>query len=128
MRVCYSPLVCSSKSSFAHNSPCPLKFEDVKLVPCSPSPVSIVLEKRSLDDKVVNIEKHKLDDDKVEVVRKSSLKKPADRGAKRGKKGNVKWMDFVGKELFEIREFESLESRELDERLYSYPICTCTIM
>jgi len=45
---------------------------------------------------------------KVEVVVKSILKKPAGGCEKGVKKGRVKWMDFVGKELIEIREFEAL--------------------
>lgn len=104
MRVCYCPLNCS---------PCSLKLEDVRHVSCGPSSVSVVLEKKSLDEKVVEFEKSKRLDEKengkVDVAIKSSLKKPvAGCGEKGVKKGRVKWMDFVGKELVEIREFESL--------------------
>jgi len=98
-----------SKSSLDHHhSPCPLKLEDVELVSCSPSPVSVVLDKSSSDEKVAEVEKNGLDCGKVEVVVKSILKKPAGRGTEGVKKGRVKWMDFMGKELIEIRELEAL--------------------
>ena len=100
---------CFSKSSLDHHhSPCPLRLEDVQLVSCIPSPVSAVLDKNSSDEKVVAAEKNGLGCGKVEVVVKSILKKPAGHDAKGIDKGRVKWMDFVGKELVEIREFEAL--------------------
>ena len=100
---------CFSKSSLDyHHSPCPLKLEDVKIVSCSPSPVSVVSDKNSSDEKVAEAEKNGLECGKVEVVVKSILKKPAGGCEKGVKKGRVKWMDFVGKELIEIREFEAL--------------------
>ncbi|KAK4773551.1 hypothetical protein SAY87_028570 [Trapa incisa] len=51
---------------------------------------------------------------------KSSLKKkkkekvPQVVKESRGKKMKVQWMDFSGKELVEIKEFDSIEARELD--------------
>lgn len=127
MRVCYCPLNCLSVSSLAHQSPCPLKLEDVKPPSCRPSQEKGSSEN---DEEVVDVEKKNgLDDGRaVEVILKSSLKKPdacCERGAE---KGRVKWMDFVGKELVDVREFEPLESREPEVRANGNSTCQCVIL
>ncbi|KAL6005215.1 hypothetical protein ACLOJK_005777 [Asimina triloba] len=58
-------------------------------------------EKERVDGEVVDV------DVCVEVLPKSSLKRPLSRsGSNNVEKGRVQWVDFVGKDLVEIREFE----------------------
>lgn len=71
------------------------------------------MEEQSAEQKIDEAEKVESSEVKVEILTKSSLKKSAGAGAGEGvgsevtAKGRVKWMDFVGKELVEIREFEA---------------------
>lgn len=59
-------------------------------------------------------EKREQGDGRIEVLPKGILKKPDSRGLVEVGKRRVKWMDCSGKELFEIREFEPVDS-ELEE-------------
>ncbi|XP_061976342.1 uncharacterized protein LOC133697647 [Populus nigra] len=58
---------------------------------------------------------------------RSSLKK-ADFDSKEVDKKKVRWMDFLGKELVEIREFESSETEDSDSEDQSNRGCVCTIL
>ncbi|KAL5197513.1 hypothetical protein ABZP36_001025 [Zizania latifolia] len=59
----------------------------------------------------------------VEVAPKSSLKKANCVGSKSVVKGNVKWMDFLGKDLTEVQEFEPSESGDSDDEDGNACIC-----
>ncbi|KAG8100585.1 hypothetical protein GUJ93_ZPchr0013g36424 [Zizania palustris] len=54
---------------------------------------------------------------------KSSLKKANCVGSKNVVKGNVKWMDFLGKDLTEVKEFEPSESGDSDDEDGNACIC-----
>lgn len=66
----------------------------------------------------------------VENCLKSSLRKPTlESGAVKGdQKKKVQWMDFVGKELVEIREFESSELEYIDNEGDDNRGCVCVIL
>ncbi|RZS00139.1 hypothetical protein BHM03_00029791 [Ensete ventricosum] len=68
---------------------------------------SVVLEEKPSEEKVV-VEQNTEEDGKVEISPKSSLKKPRASDSEQVHKRNVKWMDLLGKELLEIREFETM--------------------
>ncbi|KAL5198152.1 hypothetical protein ABZP36_001664, partial [Zizania latifolia] len=61
----------------------------------------------------------------VEVPPKSSLKKANCVDSKNVVKGNVKWMDFLGKDLTEVKEFEPSESGDSDDE--DSDTCICVI-
>ncbi|KAJ0242402.1 Nuclear polyadenylated RNA-binding protein [Hirschfeldia incana] len=63
--------------------------------------------------------------EKGEILR-SSLKKKAVLDSPREKKKKVQWVDLMGKELAEIREFES--SEEDDIRYDGDQSCVCVIL
>ncbi|KAF8096588.1 hypothetical protein N665_0305s0011 [Sinapis alba] len=63
-------------------------------------------------------------------ILKSSLKKKvldSDDGERREKKKKVQWVDLMGKELAEIREFESSEEEE-ENRYDGDRSCVCVIL
>lgn len=82
--------------------PCLNKLKDDRFISSQPQPDKISLEEKPLDE-VVNCEK-----EKEAVILKSSLKKDGCPELIGVEKRNVKWMDLVGKELVEIREFEPM--------------------
>ncbi|XP_006658316.1 uncharacterized protein LOC102699798 [Oryza brachyantha] len=59
----------------------------------------------------------------VTVVPKSSLKKTSCEDSKNVVKGNVKWMDLLGKDLAEVKEFEPSESGDSDDEDGNTCIC-----
>lgn len=122
----YCPLICSSKSSLRLYSPCPLKLEDARHVSSSPPPVAHVLGAKLSDEKT-EVVKSESDDGKVDVLLKSSLKRSPGSGSTEVGKGRVKWMDDVGKELSEIREFEPIESENSEDNADGNPACSCVI-
>ncbi|MQM03594.1 hypothetical protein Taro_036382, partial [Colocasia esculenta] len=106
-------LVCFSKSSVGHYPPATLNLEDGQQEPAcaSPGPVPDAPEESPSEEK---IEVEKVDDVTVEVILKSSFKRPAESGSKDVAKGRVKWMDFMGKELVEVKEFEARNNKDDD--------------
>ncbi|XP_026655750.1 uncharacterized protein LOC103723040 isoform X1 [Phoenix dactylifera] len=114
---CHCPLMCCSKPSLPRH--CPPHASSV------PAPVSVVSEEKPSDEKDAD-EQAAVDEGKVEVFLKSSLKKPESSDLKEDEKGNVKWMDLLGKELVEIKEFEPSESGEEDSA-DGIPACVCVI-
>ncbi|KAL9459013.1 hypothetical protein AB3S75_007829 [Citrus x aurantiifolia] len=58
---------------------------------------------------------------------KSSLKKEA-LDSKEVEKKKVQWMDYLGKELVEIREFEASEMEDTDNESEFSKGCVCTIL
>uniref|UniRef100_A0A0E0LHN1 Major facilitator superfamily (MFS) profile domain-containing protein n=1 Tax=Oryza punctata TaxID=4537 RepID=A0A0E0LHN1_ORYPU len=59
----------------------------------------------------------------VTVVPKSSLKKANCEDSKNVVKGNVKWMDLLGKDLTQVKEFEPSESGDSDDEDGNTCIC-----
>uniref|UniRef100_A0A0E0AGB8 Major facilitator superfamily (MFS) profile domain-containing protein n=1 Tax=Oryza glumipatula TaxID=40148 RepID=A0A0E0AGB8_9ORYZ len=59
----------------------------------------------------------------VTVVPKSSLKKTNCEDSKNVVKGNVKWMDLLGKDLTQVKEFEPSESGDSDDEDGNTCIC-----
>ncbi|XP_039130060.1 uncharacterized protein LOC120266493 [Dioscorea cayenensis subsp. rotundata] len=113
----HCPLICSSKSSFNHCSPQPVGSEAAQVA------VDVV-EKLQDDDDDEEEEEEK----RVGFVLRSSLKKPSfDLDSKGPGKEGVRWMDFMGKELVEVREFEPNESSDSDDEDDNNPACMCVI-
>lgn len=127
------PSICFSKPSHSIQTPSPLKLEDAHNNLSCQSPVSHVLEEQSAEQKIVEAEKVESSEVKVEILTKSSLKKSPLAGAGSGlgseemAKGRVKWVDFVGKELVEIREFEPIDSGESEDEDSRSQACVCVI-
>ncbi|KAF0897445.1 hypothetical protein E2562_037345 [Oryza meyeriana var. granulata] len=59
----------------------------------------------------------------VTVVPKSSLKKTISEDSKNVMKGNVKWMDLLGKDLTQVKEFEPSEFGDSDDEDGNACIC-----
>ncbi|CAL9104038.1 unnamed protein product [Musa textilis] len=107
---CHRALVCCSRSSVRCYPPCPPKSQwaDAKNVAPTEAPVSVVSEEKPSEERVV-VEQNAEEDGKVEISLKSSLKKqPSASDSEQVEKRSVKWMDLLGKELLEIREFETI--------------------
>lgn len=116
MRVLFCKIHCPSFICFCKPSPSiytpgPLKLENS---PCVPSTAIISVANASTNDHVSS-DSIEVKDESVEVdgkqsqaqnCLKSSLKKAA-LDSKEIEKKKVQWIDFLGKELVEIREFES---------------------
>nr|CAD1819761.1 unnamed protein product [Ananas comosus var. bracteatus] len=103
---------CCFKSLFCSHFPSFLKFGDTQHDSKSTNPASAVLDEEPPDQKIdVVLVENGLKD---EVLLKSSVKKPSCSDSNEVGKGNVKWMDHLGKELVEIREFEPSDSEELE--------------
>ncbi|CAL9088195.1 unnamed protein product [Musa textilis] len=125
---CHFPFDCCSESSVRCYPPCTPKSEwgDAQNVFSSPAPVSMALEERPSDEKVV-IEQNSADDVKVEIFLKSCLKKPRVSDSGQVGKLNVKWTDLLGKELVEIKEFEAAESEESEDFTDDSIGCLCVV-
>ncbi|THU65352.1 hypothetical protein C4D60_Mb05t02740 [Musa balbisiana] len=125
---CHYPLVWCSKSSVCYYPPCLPKsqWEYAQNVTTRSAPVPIALEEKHSDNKVA-IEQNSSEDGKVEIFLKSSLKKPREMDSEQVRKGNVKWMDLLGKELAEIKEFETDESEEPEDYTDGDTACICVI-
>lgn len=104
-----------------------LQTEDSHHTPSRSFPGSLTTEEKLCDEKVENDE-NGVDGGKKAYLLKSSLKKTASPNTKEIVKECVKWSDDLGKELVEIREFEPIESGELDGEMYGYPTCACVIL
>lgn len=106
--LCYLPCLPKSKED-AGSDP----------VPGSPSPAAVTEEKPPLVQKIEaaaaaaggNVEEGFKE---VPVAPKSSLKRADCVDSKNVVKGNVKWMDLLGKDLTQVKEFEP-----------RYVMCSC---
>ncbi|XP_010257683.1 PREDICTED: uncharacterized protein LOC104597680 isoform X1 [Nelumbo nucifera] len=134
MKVSFCKFHCPSFICFCKPSPqllcpSPLKLEDTPHVPSplSPVPVTVV----QFCDKTIEPSKESLDGkQQVESYLKSSLKRPYSEPAgvpKEVVKAKVKWVDFFGKELLEIKEFEPSESGDSDDEGNGTRGCVCVI-
>ncbi|KAK1263858.1 hypothetical protein QJS04_geneDACA009474 [Acorus gramineus] len=120
-------LICFSRSSVGEFSPCSVKSESTQHVPSMPTSVSDDMSESPNEKVEIENGKDGLDG-KVEIVLKSSLKRASHRAASMvDDKGGVKWMDFLGKELVEVREFEATESEESEDDFEGNQSCVCVI-
>ncbi|KAK1271562.1 hypothetical protein QJS04_geneDACA013027 [Acorus gramineus] len=125
MRVLFGKFNCPSLTSLF--SPCSVKLENTQHVPSVPTPVPVD-SGGSPDGKVeIETEKDGLSE-KAVIVLKSSLKRPPHRAVGVVGKGGVKWMDFLGKELVEVREFESTESEESEDDYMGNRACVVCVI
>lgn len=124
----HCPLICFCKPSSHLLSPCPLNLENIPDV-ASDEKNSIPDGEGEVSVETIEIEKVSLDGSPqaVEIVPKSSLKKSSSQSGKEVEKGKVQWMDFFGKELTEIREFEPSDSGDSDEDSDGVRGCVCVI-
>ncbi|KAG0451122.1 hypothetical protein HPP92_026395 [Vanilla planifolia] len=123
----YCPSICFSKSFLCVYSSCPLKLEDSHHGSSGSAPVHHAVEVKSSEEKIEDKDIEP-SHEKVDVSLKSSLKKSSDSGKREVGKGRVNWMDFVGKELVEIKEFEPNEPGQMGGigSVSSQP-CLCVI-
>ncbi|ONH98975.1 hypothetical protein PRUPE_6G002800 [Prunus persica] len=107
------PFICFCKPSPHIYTPGPLKLEDIPHPPLPSKLVSVPETSDQLSDDTNEIKEENLDGipKPAEPCLKSSLRKRiSDSSApKQELKKRVQWMDFFGKELIEIREFECRE-------------------
>lgn len=123
--------ICFCKSSpLSLSTPCTLELENTQPV-CSISPARPDAAGQLSDEKTA-VEKFEVDDGvvrevEIEVPPRSSLKKRLGPGSKETEKVKVQWMDFLGKELVEIQEFEPSESGESEDGVNGNHRCVCAI-
>lgn len=134
MRVLFCKIHCPSFICFCKPSPHiytpgPLKLENNPHVP--PSIVSIPDGENRLSGDTIEVKDGSSDGKQPdENLLKTSLKKaPSEPGTPKevGKK-RVQWMDFLGKELVEIKEFESSETGDTDTEAEDNRGCVCIIL
>lgn len=133
----HCPFICFCKPAPHIYTPGPLKLESAPHVPPS-TVVSVPDASHQLsaqtnevkDDGIVELEKRRQQQHQQHEVGncvKSSLKK-ATLETKESRKKQVQWMDFVGKELAEVREFESSEMYESYNDAETNRGCVCIIL
>ncbi|KAJ9153317.1 hypothetical protein P3X46_026767 [Hevea brasiliensis] len=133
------PFVCFCKPSSSIYTAGPLKLENSPQVP-STAVISVANASSKFNDHHVysdsigvKEESSEVDVDvdgkqsKAQNCLKSSLIK-SDLDSKEVEKKRVQWMDFLGKELVEIREFESSETEDSDSEDESNRGCSCMIL
>ncbi|KAG6783499.1 hypothetical protein POTOM_012948 [Populus tomentosa] len=125
MRVLFSKIHCPSFICFCKPSPSiytpgPLKLENSPHVPSTA--IISVADASSNDNHVlsdsIEVKEGSVGVDGKQPERQNSLKSSLKRAAfdsTEGDKKKVQWIDFLGKELVEIREFESSPIAEVDE-------------
>lgn len=113
MRFLFCKIHCPSFICFCKPSPHiytagPLKLENSPHVPSKP--VSVPEASDKLPGETIEVKEESLGGKKQPVVKclKSSLRKPTSESGsvKEDQKKKVQWMDYIGKELVQIREFE----------------------
>eukprot|EP00262_Sarcandra_glabra_P007128 TRINITY_DN19715_c0_g2_i1.p1 TRINITY_DN19715_c0_g2~~TRINITY_DN19715_c0_g2_i1.p1 ORF type:complete len:123 (+),score=32.73 TRINITY_DN19715_c0_g2_i1:98-466(+) len=110
------PFICFCKSTFGLFSPGTLKLENAQHVSSNSS------------DGRMEVEKERLDDLNLDTNIKSSLKKKRIQSdSKEVEKGRVQWMDFLGKELVEIKEFEPSDPGDSEDEVDGNRSCVCVI-
>ncbi|XP_043690796.1 uncharacterized protein LOC122641581 [Telopea speciosissima] len=119
--------ICFCKPSPHLLSPCPLKLENS---PHVPSPLSSVPDAvAQLSGETIEVKDESSNGNQIENFPKSSLKKPSSEPGveKEVEKARVQWIDFLGKELVEIQEFEPSESGYSDDEGQGNRGCVCVI-
>lgn len=129
----HCPFICFCKPSPHLYTAGPLKLENGPRVPGT----AVVLGTNGSDNNSLSRDDSEIIERKEETVsvsdvnncRKSSMRKP-DSGEKEVQQKRVQWMDFMGKELAEIREFESseVEDPNYDDDDDDRRSCVCVIL
>ncbi|XP_010112682.2 uncharacterized protein LOC21402088 [Morus notabilis] len=130
--------ICFCKPSPHIYTPGPLKLENSPNVPKKPVTVpdhnSDSDNQLPGDSKVIKEEEEEILDGKQEQFDenclKSNLRKPNSDSANPAEKPKkrVQWTDLLGKELVEIREFESSEIEDTDNEAEDNRGCMCVIL
>lgn len=143
--LCYIPCLPKSKDAAgdaAHKSKDAAAADAVPAAAAEDKPPPVqkieaaVAEKDGDDSKEVDGDEEEEDDDDVKTAvavaapppapLKSNLKKADCADSKCAEKGNVKWLDLLGKDLTEVKEFEPSESGDsMDED--DIAECVCAI-
>ncbi|KAL5563711.1 hypothetical protein UlMin_033615 [Ulmus minor] len=134
MRVLFSKFHCPSFICFCKPSPniytsSPLKLENTPNV----SPTHVAVHENSDQLPSETKAKEEIVDEKPQLAEnhpKSNLRNPhlgSDSPKEREKK-KVQWMDHLGKELVEIREFEASELDDTDNEGEDGRGCICVIL
>ncbi|XP_030547575.1 uncharacterized protein LOC115753196 [Rhodamnia argentea] len=126
----HCPFICFCKPAPHIYTPGPLKLESAPHVP--PSTVVSVPDashQLSAQTNEVKHDERRQQHQQGEVGNcvKSSLKK-ATLETKESRKKQVQWMDFMGKELSEVREFESSEIHDNYKDAETNRGCVCVIL
>lgn len=123
----HCPFICFCKPSPHIYTPGRLKLENSKIAPPRSVSVSDTSDKSSGDGnegKEGNLDGNH----HSEIFLKSSLRKLQHSEKQEVGKKRVQWMDFLGKELVEIKEFESSETGESDSEGEGSRSCVCVIL
>ncbi|KAJ3669919.1 hypothetical protein LUZ60_010243 [Juncus effusus] len=129
-----SPIFCL-RSQFCCYLPSFLRTKDAPNISSAPNvttnPNSNSISKAPIDELPTEQKLGALDvnNEKSEILNLRSSLKPTNGNRSdlnEEKKGNVQWMDLIGKELTEIREFEPSESGDSIDG-DSNPPCVCVI-
>ncbi|KAM5582238.1 pollen-specific leucine-rich repeat extensin-like protein 1 [Rosa sericea] len=130
------PFICFCKPSPHIYTPGPLKLENTPPPNPNPNP-HVPSSKPDASDQLPNdpieIKEESLAENPkpAENSLKSNLRKPdsSDPAAPKDEmKKRVQWMDFVGKDLVEIREFECSELDDTDNEYENRRGCICVIL
>ncbi|PRQ35796.1 hypothetical protein RchiOBHm_Chr5g0083851 [Rosa chinensis] len=130
------PFICFCKPSPHIYTPGPLKLENTPPPNPNPNP-HVPSSKPDASDQLPNdpteIKEESLAENPkpAENSLKSSLRKPdsSDPAAPKDEmKKRVQWMDFLGKDLVEIREFECSELDDTDSEYENRRGCICVIL
>ncbi|CAA7394840.1 unnamed protein product [Spirodela intermedia] len=127
--LCPSPLVCFSKSSVGlYPGPSLLESDDGGGDGAPEPPPPAAEEAPPPEEKP----EEKLEEVRVEVFLRSCIRKPGkvedeeeEDGTNEAVKRRVKWIDSMGKELVEVKEYEA--SHYGDSEDDGNPGCVCTI-
>ncbi|KAK4441055.1 hypothetical protein Salat_0440400 [Sesamum alatum] len=121
------PFMCFCKPSATHlYAPGPLKLENHPHV--FPSTVSDDVSDESSSSSSSGLKEEDVDGKhEAEVVLKSCLRRLPSRPERDVGKKRVRWRDSLGKELVEIKEFESSETGDTDNEEESSR-CLCVIL
>ncbi|XP_075634376.1 uncharacterized protein LOC142606895 isoform X1 [Castanea sativa] len=135
MRFLFCKIHCPSFICFCKPSPHiytagPLKLENSPHVPSKP--VSVPEASDKLPGETIEVKEGSLDGKQQPVVKclKSSLRKPTSESGsvKEDQKKKVQWMDYIGKELVQIREFELSEIEDTENDSDDNKGCVCVIL
>lgn len=135
MRFLFCKIHCPSFICFCKPSPHiytagPLKLENSPHVPSKP--VSVPEASDKLPGETIEVKEESSDRKQQPVVKclKSSLRKlTSESGSvKEDQKKKVQWMDYIGKELVQIREFELSEIEDTDNDSDDNKSCVCVIL
>ncbi|KAK3204866.1 hypothetical protein Dsin_018912 [Dipteronia sinensis] len=136
--------ICFCKPTSHIYTPGPLKLENSPHVPSTTTTVVSLTDNHQLvcgldnedanqvkEESVLDGQKQQQaagEEEESDNCTRSSLKKEVSDSKQSQKKKKVQWMDLLGKELVEIREFESSETEDTDNDSEFSKGCACTIL